>query len=409
MNAPSAPIDAVLKRGVLVPRPDLVALDPEVDPARIEAGAQILPGARIEGARTVIGRGSRIGTGGPVVLRNCALGRGVELASGAFEECVFFDGASYGPSAHARAGTLFEERARAAHCVGTKHTILLPFVTLGSLINFCDCLMGGGTGDGDHSEVGSGFVHFNFTPFSDKATPSMFGDVVRGAFLREPRIFLGGNAGAVGPVRVGFGSVLAAGSVYRRDYGERMLALGEGARSESRKLDLEIVRGARTRVRKNLEYVAELAALLAFHSVVRARLFAGDPWREALGAAAVASIKEALAERVRQLEKFGAVLVRSAGQLAAAVGPGSSELAADVIYQREFPERLARARAGLLAAEDPPAAAADRDVLSRTLPGRGGDYLEWVRRLEEPALAAGRRWLGAVRAASLDAAARAGL
>src|SRR4029079_14705681 len=124
---------AFLDRGVVIPRPDLVVVDPEIDPARIEAGAEILPGARIEGARTLIGRGSRVGTGGPVVLRSCALGRGVDLASGTFEECVFFDGASFGTGAHARPGPLFEERARAAHAVGTKHTILLPFVTLGSL------------------------------------------------------------------------------------------------------------------------------------------------------------------------------------------------------------------------------------------------------------------------------------
>src|SRR5262245_56439379 len=270
MNVSHAPIEACMKRGVVIPRPDLVVFEPGVDPQRIEPGCEILPFARIEGPRTTIGRGSRVGTAGPVVLRNCALGRGVDLASGTFEDCVFFDGASFGPGGHARPGTLFEEHARAAHTVGTKHTVLLPFVTLGSLINFCDCLMSGGTGDADHSEVGSGFVHFNFTPFSDKATPSIFGDVVLGAFLREPRIFLGGNAGAVGPVRVGFGSVLAAGSVYRHDYGDRMLVLGEGTRSEARRFDVEIVRGARARVRKNLDYLAELSALLAFHREVRA-------------------------------------------------------------------------------------------------------------------------------------------
>jgi hypothetical protein len=188
-----------------------------------------------------------------------------------------------------------------------------------------------------------------------------------------------------------------------------MLVLGEGTRSEARKFDLEIVRGARVRVRKNVEYLAELAALLAFHREVRGRLFSGDLCREALGAAAVASIRDSLFERVRQLERFGAVLARSSEKLAAAGGAGSAELAADVAYQREFSGRLAAARAALLEGGGPPAGEADRRELLATVPVGGGDFLDWVRRLEEPALAAGRRWLAAVRAASIEVATRSGL
>src|SRR6185436_10422934 len=113
-----------------------------------------------------------------------------------------------------------EEEASTAHAVGLKQTILLSFVTLGSLINFCDLLMAGGTSREDHSEVGSGFIHFNFTPWGrsgDKATPSLIGDVTAGVFLRQPRIFLGGLSGIVGPQKVGFGSCTVAGQVLRRE------------------------------------------------------------------------------------------------------------------------------------------------------------------------------------------------
>ena len=78
--------------------------------------------------------------------------------------------ACLGYNSHVRAGTILEEAASVAHTVGLKQTILFPFVTLGSLINFCDCLMAGGTGPKDHSEVGSSYIHFNFTPNQDKAT-----------------------------------------------------------------------------------------------------------------------------------------------------------------------------------------------------------------------------------------------
>ena len=108
-----------------------------------------------------------------------------------------------GPGAQVREGCLLEEEANGAHCVGLKQTILFPFVTLGSLINFCDCLMAGGTSRKDHSEVGSSYIHFNFTPDGDKTTASLFGDVPRGVMLDQPPIFLGGQGGAVGPVRAG--------------------------------------------------------------------------------------------------------------------------------------------------------------------------------------------------------------
>ena len=112
-----------------------------------------------------------------------------------------------GSNAHIRVGTLVEEEASTAHAVGLKHTVLMSFVTLGSLINFCDGLISGGRSRREHTEVGSGFIHFNYTPrghAGDKATPSLIGDVVHGVFLRQPRIFLGGLSGIVGPQKVGF-------------------------------------------------------------------------------------------------------------------------------------------------------------------------------------------------------------
>ncbi len=187
-------------RGVVVHHPETVALD--VSPEQIAPGAEIFPGCRIRGSATSIGPGCRIGAEAPATLVNCRVGRGVRFNGGFAEEAVFLDGASAGSGAHIRPGTLFEEQASCAHAVGLKQTILMPYVTLGSLINFCDCLMAGGTGPKDHSEVGSSYIHFNFTAHQDKATPSLIGDVPRGVMLDRPPIFLGGQGGLVGPVRI---------------------------------------------------------------------------------------------------------------------------------------------------------------------------------------------------------------
>ena len=208
-------IEGLRRRGVTIPAPETLEIGQEVRVERIHGPNTVLhAGTRLFGRDLLISPGCRIGGEGPATVDNCVLGEQVQLKGGYFAEAVFLHKSSMGLGAHVRAGTLLEEQANGAHTVGLKQTILLPFVTLGSLINFCDVLMAGGTSRKNHSEVGSSFIHFNFTPFGaqgDKATPSRIGDIPQGVMLRSPRIFLGGHAGLVGPVHIDYGTVLAAG------------------------------------------------------------------------------------------------------------------------------------------------------------------------------------------------------
>jgi len=105
---------------------------------------KIYPGCRILGAQTVIGPGCVIGREAPATVLNCQLAAKVDLAGGYVEESVFLSKTSVGSGAHIRPGCLLEEEAGVAHSVGLKQTVLLPCVTAGSLINFCDALMAGG-------------------------------------------------------------------------------------------------------------------------------------------------------------------------------------------------------------------------------------------------------------------------
>jgi UDP-N-acetylglucosamine/UDP-N-acetylgalactosamine diphosphorylase len=212
----------LLDKGVAIPNPLSLDIADDVDVDRISGdGVTVHPGCRIHGSRTAISAGCTLGAVGPVVLEVWGLGPGVDLKGGYFKRSVFIEKANMGLGAQVREGCLLEEEANGAHCVGLKQTILFPFVTLGSLINFCDCLMAGGTSRKDHSEVGSSYIHFNYTPDGDKTTASLFGDVPRGVMLDQPPIFLGGQGGAVGPVRVNYGTVVAAGSTLRFDVAER--------------------------------------------------------------------------------------------------------------------------------------------------------------------------------------------
>ena len=177
----------LVKKGVDIPNPLTLDIGDEVDPERISGnGVTIYPGCRIYGKNTVISAGAKIGYEGPVTIDDCQIGPNVELKAGYFNKAVFLEKANMGLGAHVREGCILEEEASGAHCVGLKQTILFPFVTLGSLINFCDCLMAGGTSRKDHSEVGSSYIHFNFTPDGDKTMASLIGDVPRGVMSISP-------------------------------------------------------------------------------------------------------------------------------------------------------------------------------------------------------------------------------
>ena len=157
----------------------MIFISDEVDRKRIADGAVIHIGCKIFGKDTLICDNVELGLEAPVTLKNCFVGPNVKLKGGYFENAVFLEGAAAGSGAHVRGGTIFEEQASIAHTVGLKQTLLFPFVPLGSLINFCDCLMAGGTSRKNHSEVGSAYIHFNYTPNQDKATASLIARVKR--------------------------------------------------------------------------------------------------------------------------------------------------------------------------------------------------------------------------------------
>jgi UDP-N-acetylglucosamine/UDP-N-acetylgalactosamine diphosphorylase len=298
-------LDRLAARGVRVVDPRQTWIAPEVDLERIAPECVLHPGTRLAGSRTLLSAGSEVGTEGPATLVDTVLGEGARVASGYAEGAVLLAGASAGANAHLRPGTLMEEQASTAHAVGLKQTILLSFVTLGSLINFCDCLMAGGTSRQDHSEVGSGFIHFNFTPWGrkgDKATPSLVGDAVRGVFLREPRIFLGGSGGLVGPARIGFGSVTAAGQVHRGDVADGRLS-ATPLRAVNRPVDMGRLDAVEPRATRNVEYLAQLAALRAWYGAARGPRARSDFERRVLEAA-VEAIDLCWRDRVKQLSSF---------------------------------------------------------------------------------------------------------
>ncbi len=136
----------LMERGVTIPNPSSVEIGNDVEIERIsKSGIVLYGGTKIFGSRTLICSGTKLGYESPVTLSDCRIGPGVELKGGFFKRSVFLEKANMASGAQVREGCILEEEANGSHTVGLKQTILFPFVTLGSLINFCDCFMAGGT------------------------------------------------------------------------------------------------------------------------------------------------------------------------------------------------------------------------------------------------------------------------
>ncbi|MBU0995618.1 MAG: protein GlmU [Proteobacteria bacterium] len=330
-------IVALTEKGVKIPNPESVYIGPEVDVSNISGtGVALYAGSKITGNKTFIHHHATIGYEGPVTIENCQIGANVHLNSGFFRESVFLDNVTMGYGSHVREGCICEENSSIAHTVGLKQTILFPFVTLGSLINFCDCLMAGGTGKDNHSEVGSSYIHFNFTPNQDKATPSLIGDVPKGVMLKERPIFLGGQGGLVGPCRLAYGTIVAAGTILRKDeLRPNRLIFGGNPNTGNMPLGEKIHQNVKKILTHNINYIANLIALKRYYIDIRS-LFVGDTFPEALLKGLIEKADMGINERIKRLATFRSKLLRD--NESSGIADDMADLGFDMTFYTIWPE-----------------------------------------------------------------------
>ena len=315
-NSMNYSIESSLKsledKGVIIIDPRQVYVSPDLDLDRIYPGSVLYPGTRLTGKRTLIGTGAEIGVEGPATVNDSVIGAKASIASGYVTESTLLPRAKAGANCHYRGGTLLEEEANTAHTVGLKQTIMMYGVTMGSLINFCDALLSGGLSRKIHTEVRSGFIHFNFTPWGesgDKATPSLIGTVTEGVFLDKPPIFLGGMSGIVGPKEIGFGSMTIAGQVVRKSVPDETMYSG-GRSDFERPFSYNNSQPSENHVRfkreSNIEYLAQLYALKAWYTQIRLKRsrLCNNEELSLVYSGALETIEECVKERVKRYKSF---------------------------------------------------------------------------------------------------------
>jgi len=386
-------VTALIEKGVKITNPSSVEIGEEVDVNLISSeDVTIHSGCRIFGNKTLIMSGVKLGSRSPVTINNCQLGRKVDLKGGYFEGSTFLDFANMGDGAEVREGCLLEEEANGAHTVGLKQTILFPFVTLGSLINFCDILMAGGTSRANHSEVGSSYIHFNYTPYQDKATASLVGDVAYGVMLNQPPIFLGGQGGLVGPSQIGYNTVIAAGVIYRRDFpkGNKVL-MGNEPEIEDFDFYPGLYRSVKRRVINCIEYISNIIALKAWYQHVRIKFYQGSDIEKLLYEGAVEKLDIIFNERIKRLKQLANKMEKSLELYKSNMGKKASEEL--IIQKSELFQNMEKIEKAFHYSQSFSGDEKKKDEFLKNLELSDKDYISFIRDLDDQIKKEGTSWL----------------
>lgn len=187
--------------GVTISDPASVWIDRTVT---LEADSEILPGTQLKGATTVA---SGAVVGPDTTLVDTEVGEAARVSRTDATLAVVGAGASVGPFAYLRPGTVIGEKGKVGTFVETKNTIL----GAGSKVPHLSYI--GDTTVGEGSNIGAGTITANYDGVNKHKT-------VVGSHVRT-----GSHNVFVAPVRIGDGAYSGAGTVIRKNVAAGELAL----------------------------------------------------------------------------------------------------------------------------------------------------------------------------------------
>lgn len=187
--------------GVTISDPASVWIDRTVT---LEEDVEVLPGTQLKGA-TAIARGAVVGP--DTTLTDCEVGPGARVSRTDGTLAVVGAGASVGPFAYLRPGTVIGEQGKVGTFVETKNTTLGAGAKVPHLSYIGDTVVGEGT------NIGAGTITANYDGVNKHRT-----EVGSHARTGSHNVF-------VAPVRIGDGAYTGAGTVVRKDVPAGALAV----------------------------------------------------------------------------------------------------------------------------------------------------------------------------------------
>lgn len=194
-------VERMLRSGVRVIDADHTYVGPA---AVVGEGSVLLPGTILRG-KTTIGKNALLGPN--TMIRDCALGDGVQVNSSQLNESVIEDGVVIGPFAYIRPHCHLRKGAKIGDFVELKNSV----VGEGTKINHLTYVGDSDVGEGVN--FGCGTVTVNYD--GEKKFRTTIGD----------HAFIGCNTNLVAPVTVGAGAYTAAGSTITEDVPPDSLAI----------------------------------------------------------------------------------------------------------------------------------------------------------------------------------------
>ena len=214
-----------MAEGVTMLDPDTAFVGSDVSLGR---DTVLYPNVRIEG-RTKIGEACTIYSGSRVIDSMIASNVAVKDCS-VIEESTIASGASIGPFAHLRPGSMIGERAKVGNFVEIKKSSLGEGSKASHLSYIGDATIGRDV------NIGAGVITCNYDGYSKYPT------------VIDDNVFVGSDTQLVAPVNIGAGALIAAGSTITRDVPADALAI-----SRSRQENKEGFAGRRRRMKQKKE------------------------------------------------------------------------------------------------------------------------------------------------------------
>jgi UDP-N-acetylglucosamine/UDP-N-acetylgalactosamine diphosphorylase len=216
--------------------------------------------------------------------------------------------------------------------------------------------------------------------------------------LDQAPIFLGGQGGLVGPARLAFGTVIAAGSICRKDELRPGLLLFDGGLKKGKiPFTAGLYRNVKRTVHNNLIYIGNLMALRQWYMKVR-REFVGPNFPDTLLAGLEQVIDRAVDERIGRLEGLSDRMPRSIKLYTAAVGEDDASLL--LSQKKELHARWSEIETCFYEVKNAAGDTKLYDSFLRLLEPfakeNGYDYIATIKALDKKTKAIGIKWLSSI-------------